>query len=107
MKPSLRCLAVPVAVVLTLGFTVPSVATAAPGEAGLRLPGWLGFLSNLWAPQGCSLEPVGGCREGKAGAPVPRDEGCMVDPVGRCTEASAPTPRDEGCGLEPVGRCAN
>ncbi len=107
MKPSLRRLAVPVAVVLTLGFAVSSVGFAAPGASGLRWPDWLGFLSNLWAPTGCILEPVGGCREGKAGASVPRDQGCMVDPVGRCTEASAPAPRDQGCSLEPVGRCSN
>ncbi len=107
MKPSLRRLAVPVAVVLTLGFTVPSIGFAAPGEGGFRWSDWLGFLSNFWASEGCSLEPVGRCFEGKADAPVPRDQGCSVEPVGRCTEASAPILRDQGCSLEPVGRCSN
>jgi hypothetical protein len=100
---SLHRFAVPMAFVFAVGLTAPSAGFAAPERGGLHWPDWLGFLSHLWAPQGCGLEPVGGC--GNASTPTPRDEGCMLEPVGRCTNASAPAPRDHGCMVDPVGRC--
>jgi hypothetical protein len=103
MKSSLRRFAVPMAFLFALGLTAPSAGFAAPER--LHWPDWLGFLSHLWAPEGCVIEPVGRCSE--ASAPAPRDQGCILDPVGRCTNASTPAPRDEGCMLEPVGRCEN
>ncbi len=105
MNPSLRRFAVPMVFLIALGFTAPTAGFAAPAGGGLHWPDWVGFLSHLWAPAGCNVDPVGGCTN--ADAPAPRDEGCMVDPVGRCAEANAPAPRDEGCVIEPVGRCAN
>lgn len=106
MNPSLRRFAVPMVLLLVLGFVAPTAGLAAPVGGGLHWPEWLGFLSNLWAPAGCILEPVGGCRDGNVSTPAPRDEGCGIDSVGRCANASTPAPRDEGCAVEPVGRCA-
>ncbi len=104
MNSSLRRFAVPVVFLIVLGLTIPTAGFAAPA-GGPHWPDWLGFLSHLWAPAGCNVDPVGGCTN--ASTPAPRDQGCGVDPVGRCAEASTTAPRDEGCMLEPVGRCAN
>lgn len=102
MKPLARRFVVPVVFLLTLIISTPSPGFCAPGEGALRWADWLGFLSALWAPQGCSPEPVGG--SATVTAPV-QQHGCMVDPVGRCIEATAPTPTDNGCSVDPVGRC--
>lgn len=107
MNPSLRRFAIPVAFLIALGFTAPTAGFAVPAGGGLHWPDWLGFLSNLWASEGCIVEPVGGCRDSNASAPAPRDEGCMLEPVGRCANANAPAPRDAGCVVDPVGRCTN
>lgn len=107
MNPSLRRFAVPMALIIALGFITSTAGFAATERGGLHWPDWLGFLSNLWAPEGCMVEPVGGCRDSNASTPILLDQGCGLDPVGRCTSASAPAPRDEGCGVEPVGGCRN
>jgi hypothetical protein len=96
MNPSLRRFAVPMAFIIALGLTAPTAGFAATERSGLHWPDWLGFLSHLWAPQRCTVDPVGRCID--TSAPAPRDQG---------TNASAPAPRDEGCMVEPVGRCGN
>ncbi len=54
MISSLRRFAVPIAFLFTLGLTVPSAGFAAPEKGALHWPDWLGFLSHLWAPEGCA-----------------------------------------------------
>ena len=105
MNRSLRRFAVPMVLLLVLSFVAPTAGLAATVGGGLHWPEWLGFLSNLWAPTGCSLEPVGRCAD--AGTLAPQEEGCGLEPVGRCANASSPAPRDAGCVVDPVGRCTN
>ena len=105
MNPSPRRFAVPMVFIIALGLTAPTTGFAATERSGPHWPDWLGFLSQLWAPQGCGVEPVGGC--GNASTPIPLDQTCVFDSAGRCANASAPAPRDAGCVIEPVGRCEN
>ncbi len=107
MKPPLRRLAVSIALAFALQLTLPPAAVSAPKDVGLRFGDWLGFLSRLWAPEGCSIDPGGRCTvEPKQ---VVQNNGCSFDPHGGCRESDAttPAPRDNGCIFDPGGLCAN
>jgi hypothetical protein len=59
-----------------------------------------GFLSGLWAKNGCRLDPSGHCIPGTS---APGDNGCIIDPSGQC--ATSPVTAKNGCRLDPDGRC--
>jgi hypothetical protein len=80
----------------------PAVAET-PWSAVVRL--W-SMLSNLWAENGCHIDPNGLCAPasgtgGGSGQGVSADNGCSIDPDG-CAKALA---SDNGCRLDPDG-CA-
>ncbi len=62
-----------------------------------------GFISSLWEPHGCVIDPDGRC--GAAPAPIFGEIGCVIEPEGRCGVAPAPIFGEIGCELEPDGRC--
>lgn len=63
------------------------------------------WLLNVWAKNGCMIDPHGSCLPGtgSAAAPPPgTDNGCAIDPGGRCNSAAS---ADNGCGIDPHGSC--
>jgi hypothetical protein len=85
--------------------------TAVPAHLDLLSRAWT-LLANLWAEEGCNLDPDGRCATAVRTAPprVHSDEGCNLDPNGRCATGPVRTapPRlhsDTGCNLDPDGRC--
>ncbi len=86
-------------------------AAAAPLDPGALLSKLRGWLSFVWAENGCEIEPAGRCGSvtiPPAESPVRReailrDNGCELEPNGRC----AAILRDNGCEIEPNGRCGN
>lgn len=91
------------AVALGLGMLLAaaSPAPAAPDQknspaadkaAGAAVPGLLAAIIDaldwLWAPEGCHIDPLGGCTASTADAPPAPDHqdiGCSLDPHG-CTK---------------------
>jgi len=71
-----------------------TVGSWAPADVLAALKGWL---RNLWAENGCIIDPNGRCLQGPT-----LDNGCIADPNGRCLQG--PT-TDNGCILDPDGRC--
>ncbi len=100
---------------LALGLLVALLALAAapagavPFDTGALLGRLRGFLSFVWAENGCELEPTGHC--GAVAAP----NGCELEPWGRCLLNAALIPEgsqkpglsDTGCEIDPWGRCGN
>ena len=96
---------------LTLALAIPWLAMAAPGPAAgaghhavptssassSLLSLWSGWITRLWAEEGCVIDPDGRC----AKAPLTH-EGCIIDPSGHC--ATGPQ-TDAGCILDPNGGC--
>src|SRR5947209_5329908 len=75
-----------------------TVGSWAPADVLAALKGWL---RNLWAENGCILDPSGRCLQGTPSGPT-LDNGCIADPNGRCLQGST---RGNGCILDPSGRC--
>jgi hypothetical protein len=106
MSPTLRRLA-PLALTLSLAATAMAAQqpAAGPGHSAPQaatsslLSLWSGWLTRLWAEEGCVIDPNGRC------AKAPRTHaGCILAPNGRC----ATGPRtDAGCIIDPDGRCRN
>jgi len=103
-------------VVLLLILSVAAPLAAAPihrsdpvrFEATAPLVRLWSWLSQVWAKNGCGLDPSGRCLPEAAPAPRPgANNGCGIDPSGRCQPAAIPLPADNGCGLDPDGRCKN
>jgi hypothetical protein len=85
---------------LTLALTLPWTAGAAPHRTAHRaragspaaagvLTAVKGWLTNLWAANGCIIIPDGRCLSGApqnpSGTSSPTtDNGCIADPDGRC-----------------------
>lgn len=107
MSATSRRLAFGLLVVLLALSAAP--ARAVPFEPGALLGKLRGFLSFIWAENGCEIEPAGRC--GAVAAP----NGCEIEPNGRCGTAATFIPEgsqksilsDNGCILEPLGRCSN
>jgi len=59
-----------------------------------------GFLSGLWAKNGCRIDPSGHCIPETSAS---GDNGCRLDPNGTC--ATSPVTAKNGCRLDPNGRC--
>jgi hypothetical protein len=88
----LRTLAV---LVVSLALTTPLCEAASRGRASRISPasahlGILEWVTNLWAKNGCSLDPGGLCAPNPTShslPPVPSgsslEEGCSIDPGGR------------------------
>ncbi len=89
--------------VLVFALAVPSHAAAGPWLWGDLFGQVRGFLSSLWAPSGCKIQPDGRC--GAAPTPIFGEQGCVLDPDGRCGAAPAPIFGENGCELDPYGRC--
>ncbi len=62
-----------------------------------------GFISSLWEPHGCVIDPDGRC--GTAPAPIFGEIGCVLMPDGNCKNAPAPIFGEHGCEIHPDGRC--
>ncbi len=89
-----------VVVVLLLGFVVgspwasasqprleaPSCELNRTAQDALKLfaPLW-NLFTNLWAKEGCGIDPLGGCVAATASPNENTDEGCGIDPWGGCT----------------------
>jgi|SRR6185295_10021583 len=89
------------AVVVTLAF--PSRSSAAPLDFESLLGKARGFLTLLWAPVGCEINPDGRCvTSPESGG---SDSGSEVNPDGRYAFARPrkPVPSDVGC--EPDEHC--
>jgi|SRR5882724_1338722 len=99
-------------IVLSLALAaMPWTASAAPNRPAREgadvftaLKGWL---THLWAANGCVIIPDGRCLSevpqrtgGTTGAT--HQNGCIIDPNGRCLQG--PT-TDNGCIIDPSGRC--
>jgi hypothetical protein len=78
-------------------------------EATAPLASLWGWLSHVWAKNGCMIDPNGPCLPATGSIPAPpagADDGCGIDPSGRCQSAPNPLPAAEnGCGIDPNGRC--
>ncbi len=108
MSTTPRRLALGLLVALALSAAPAAAAPFDPGALLSKLRGWLSF---VWAENGCEIEPLGRC--GAAAAPqaeipvrrdtIQRDNGCIIEPNGRC----AAIQRDNGCILEPNGLSCN
>ena len=106
-------------VVLLLILAVAAPLAAAPIhrsdpvrlEVAAPLASLWGWLSHVWAKNGCGLDPHGNCLPGSSSAPnapTGADNGCGIDPGGRCQPAAIPLPAaDNGCGIDPWGRCGS
>ncbi len=91
--------------VLVFALAFPSHAAAMSWEWGDLFGRVRGFISSLWAPHGCILEPGGRC--GAAPAQILGEHGCVIEPGGRCGAAPTPIFGEHGCILEPNGRCGS
>jgi hypothetical protein len=76
---------------LGLVLTTPAFAEGFRASATAGTPDALGrfwsFLTSLWSPAGCYIDPDGWCSTSPSTAPVQTDQmdtGCMVDPSGHC-----------------------
>lgn len=94
---------------LCLALTTPTAVAAEPRSGGTRagdfFPSFWSFLLSWWSPgntskAGCTIDPLGGCREEATTAPT-TDSGCGIDPLGGCQEAAPTT--EESCGIDPLG----
>jgi len=99
-----------------IGFLLVILAVAGPlsaapahrsdpvrSEAGAPLAILWSWVTNIWAKNGCMIDPGGHCLPGTASTqPAATDNGCAIDPWGRCNSAAA---ADNGCGIDPHGSC--
>jgi hypothetical protein len=93
--------------VVSLTLTTPLCEAASPGSAARRarqaasIPshsfGLWDWLTNLWAKNGCSIDPGGHCVKSQSAA----DGGCGIDPGGLCSKSQSAA--DGGCGIDPNG----
>lgn len=99
---------------LLLILAVAAPLTAAPihssdpvrFEATAPLASLWGWLSHVWAKNGCMIDPNGRCSLGTV--PSGADNGCGIDPHGGCHPVASPLPTaDNGCGIDPWGRCGS
>lgn len=99
--------------VLLLTLAVAAPLTAAPvhrpgqarSEAVAPLSTVWSWLTNVWAKNGCLIDPHGSCLSGTGSTTAPpaaTDNGCGIDPWGRCNSAAT---NDNGCGIDPHGSC--
>ncbi|HXU30188.1 MAG TPA: hypothetical protein VN851_06400 [Thermoanaerobaculia bacterium] len=89
--------------VLVLALAFPNHAAAMPWEWGDLLGRVRGFISSIWAPNGCEIMPEGNCRT--APKQIFGEHGCEVEPDGRCGAALVHIFGENGCELTPDGRC--
>jgi hypothetical protein len=68
--------------VLVFALAFPSHATAMSWPFDDLVGRVRGFISSLWAPNGCEIMPDGRC--GTAPAPIFGEHGCELLPDGRC-----------------------
>jgi hypothetical protein len=74
--------------VLVFALAFPSHAAAMPWSLGDLFGRVRGFISSIWAPSGCVIEPEGGAAPNQAlekGA-ILGESGCVIEPEGRCKE---------------------
>jgi hypothetical protein len=78
-------------------------------EVAAPLASLWGWLAQVWAKNGCMIDPGGRCLPGAAPAPpAGTDNGGLIDPSGRCQPAASPLrAADNGCGIDPGGRCGS
>jgi len=84
-------------IVLSLALAaMPWTASAAPNRTSRVGVNWAsadvlgalkGWLRNLWADNGCILDPSGRCLQGATSGPT-TDNGCILDPNGRLSPGS-------------------
>jgi hypothetical protein len=72
---------------------MPWTASAAPNRTSRVGVNWApadvlgtlkGWLRNLWADNGCIIDPNGRCLQGTTNNRPTTDAGCIIDPDGKC-----------------------
>jgi len=108
-----RRIIIVVIVLLIALAAMPWTASAAPNRTSRVGANWApadvlgalkGWLRNLWADNGCILDPSGRCLQGATSGPT-TDNGCIADPSGRCLQGPKRPTTDNGCIIDPSGRC--
>jgi hypothetical protein len=94
---------------------LPGVASAEPHSQvprlGSILGGALGFVAQIWAKIGCTIDPSGLCVPSPGVETTQEGEiGCELDPHGHCIQSPTAqgTPENQGeigCTIDPNGHC--